>query len=329
MISFKPAKFLGNGHLQTIYPSLFFRPKRPLVTEEILELPDGDFVECVWHHQPKVGEKKPIMILFHGLEGSFRSPYIQRAMHVMSKAGFGVILMHFRGCGSRPNRLARAYHSGDTADAKYLIEQLKARYHDSPLFATGYSLGGNMLLKLLGEMGDNALLDGAMAVSAPMALESSANRINSGFSKLYQYNMMRSLRHSLREKYRYHDIEKEIGLKKDDIKHLRTFWEFDDAYTAPMHGFRDAKEYYEKSSSKPYLKAIMIPTLIIHAQDDPFMGKEVIPSDDELSKEITFELYASGGHVGFVAGSVLRPHYWIEERMLDFFYVEKNICYKK
>ncbi len=319
MIAFKPAGFLANGHLQTLYAGLFSKPSTPDVAWEILELPDGDFVECVWHQKPKLDEKRPIMILFHGLAGSFDSPYIKRAMHALGAKGFAVVLMHFRGCGKEMNRLARAYHSGDTEDAKYLISHLKATYHDSPLFATGYSLGGNMLLKLLGEMQEDSLLDGAMVVSAPMQLESSANRINQGFSKLYQYNMMRSLRASLIEKYRYHDIEKEIGLKKEDIKHLRTFWEFDDAYTAPMHGFKDAKEYYEKSSSKPYLKDIMIPTLIIHAQDDPFMGKEVIPSDDELSEEITFELYASGGHVGFVAGSVLRPHYWIEERMLDFF----------
>ncbi len=319
MMRFKPAKFLANGHLQTLYAGLFSKPSTPLVEWEIVELPDGDFVECVWHQKPKMGENRPIMILFHGLAGGFDSPYIKRAMHALGAKGFAVVLMHFRGCGRTMNRLPRAYHSGDTADAKYLIAHLKETYHDSPLFATGYSLGGNMLLKLLGEMREDSLLDGAMVVSAPMQLESAANRIKRGFSKLYQYNMMRALRASLREKYRYHDMEKLLQLGEEEVNQINNFWEFDNRYTAPIHGFKDAKEYYEKSSSKQYLKYITTPTLIIHAKDDPFLGEGVIPSHEELSSSITFELYESGGHVGFVAGSVLQPEYWIERRMLDFF----------
>lgn len=319
MIAFKPARFLRNGHLQTIFPALFSKPKTPKVEGEILELPDGDFVECVWHHKPKLHDKKPIMILFHGLAGSFESPYIKRAMCALGEKNFAVVLMHFRGCGEEINRLPRAYHSGETGDARALVSHLQNRYHDSPLYAIGYSLGGNMLLKLLGEWGDAAPLKAAMAVSVPMDLEASTYRINRGFSKLYQYRMMRQLNSALEEKYAYHDMEKLIGLKKEEVKNLRTFWEFDDAYTAPIHGFKDAKEYYEKSSAKQYLKSIMIPTLIVQAKDDPFLGEAVIPSKQELSASVNLELYAHGGHVGFVAGGIFAPHYWLETRMLDFF----------
>ncbi len=316
---FKPAPCLANGHLQTLFPALFSKPKIPAVEKEIFELLDGDFVELVWHQKPKEGEDRPIMILFHGLAGSFESPYIKRAMLAFGEKGYAVVLMHFRGCGETINRLPRAYHSGDTADARVLIADLKRRYHNSTLFAAGYSLGGNMLLKLLGEWGEDTPLKRAMAISAPMDLASSANHINQGFSKLYQARLMRLLNKSLEEKYHYHDMEKLIGLKKEDVKKLRSFWEFDDVYTAPIHGFKDAKEYYETCSAKGYLKAIMIDTLIVHAKDDPFMGDGVIPTKEELSSTIKYELYAHGGHVGFVSGTLIRAHYWLETRMLEFF----------
>ena len=316
---FKPALGLANGHLQTLFPALFSKPENPQVEVEILELPDDDFVECIWHKKPTLGDNPPIMILFHGLAGSFESPYIKRAMRALGEKGFAVVLMHFRGCGEEMNRLPRSYHSGETGDAKSLIVHLQKQYHDSPLYAIGYSLGGNMLLKLLGELGEACPLKAAMVVSAPMQLDSSANYINKGFSKLYQHRLMRLLNQSLEKKYDYHDMEKLIGLKREDVKKLRSFWEFDDVYTAPIHGFKDAKEYYAKSSSKQYLKDITTSTLIIHAFDDPFMGDEVIPNEEELSSSIKLELYPTGGHVGFVSGSIFKPHYWLESRMLDFF----------
>jgi len=319
MIRFKPAVCLANGHLQTLFPALFSRPEDPKVTVEILELDDGDFVECVWHQKPKRYENTPIMILFHGLAGSFESPYIKRAMGALGKEGFAVVLMHFRGCGKEINRLPRSYHSGETEDAKALIRSLQTQYPKSPLYALGYSLGGNMLLKMLGEFASKSPLKSAMAVCAPMQLDSSSKRINRGFSKLYQYRLMRLLKHSLEEKYKYHDMESLIGLKREDVKKLRTFWEFDDVYTAPIHGFKDAREYYEKSSSKQYLKEIVTPTLIVHAEDDPFMGKEVVPKEDALSESVTLELCLSGGHVGFVTGSIFSPKYWLESRIVDFF----------
>ncbi len=317
MIAFKPAPFLANGHLQTLYPAFFFRPKKPDTTIEIFELDDGDFVECVWHLKPHIEDKRPIVVLFHGLEGSAHSPYIQRAMNVLGEAGYAVVVMQFRGCGKEQNRLLRSYHSGDTADASAWIRHLHQHYHDSPLFAVGYSLGGNVLLKLLGDADVGVPLKAAVAVSAPMQLEASVYRINQGFSKLYQYNMMRSLRQHLKEKILYHDSPKLPLLS--EVDKLRTFKAFDDRYTAPIHGFLDADDYYRRASAKQYLKGIVVRTLIIHAENDPFMSLEVLPDIASLPANVQVELSPSGGHVGFVGGSVFKPLFWLEPRILSFF----------
>ena len=318
MNDFKPAMGLSSAHLQTIYPTLFAPRQKHQGVSEIFELDDGDFVECVWY-EAYHDSTSPIVVLFHGLGGSVNSPYIQGAMHTLHGGGFAVVVMQFRGCGSLPNRLPRAYHSGDTADAKAWIRALKKRYPNRDIYAVGYSLGGNMLLKLLGEWGDDSLIKAAVSISAPLRLESSAKKINSGFSKLYQFNMMRELKKQLLFKYRYHDMYALLGIDEERVRRLKTFWEFDAVYTAPMHGFLSVDDYYRKSSARQYLSAIQTPTLIIHAKDDPFMSEDVIPSIEELSAVTELELLDHGGHVGFVSGSVLKPSYWLEERIVRYF----------
>jgi len=316
---FTPAAGLENGHLQTLFPALF-RKQRPPETEiEQFELDDGDFVECFWHRRPSIDDKTPIVVLFHGLEGSYESPYIQGMMHSLARAGFSSVLMHFRGCAGKENRLPRSYHSGDTGDAKVWIQQLSARYPDTPLFAVGYSLGGNMLLKLLGEWGASSPLAAAVSVSAPMQLEVCANRINSGFSTIYQRHLMKNLKQSLLKKYADHPMRSHIGIDEKDVKKLKTFWEFDDVYTAPVHGFSSASDYYEKSSARQFLKAIETETLIIQALDDPFMTPEILPAEGDVSRHVQMEFYPHGGHVGFVSGSILKPKYWLEERIVNYF----------
>ncbi len=240
-------------------------------------------------------------------------------MNRLGDEGFAVVLMHFRGCSGEINRLPRAYHSGDTADAKSWFKHLQKNYNDNPLFSIGYSLGGNMLLKLLGELGNNSPIISAISISAPMQLESSADTINSGFAKIYQYRLMKTLKKQLTQKYLNHDMSSLIDLKKDDVNNLNSFWEFDDIYTAPIHGFKNAVDYYKRSSSKQFLKNIKTNTLIINALDDPFMSHEIIPSESELSKYIELELYPNGGHVGFVSGSIFKPIYWLEDRIINYF----------
>ena len=317
MNKFKPAFGLSNSHLQTIYSSLF--RKLPLVkfTKKKFLLSDGDFLDIYWSKIDKHKKRTPIVILFHGLAGNSESPYIQGAMHTLNSIGFSTVLMHFRGCSGVDNLLARSYHSGETGDAIEFINSIKKEYPESKIFATGYSLGANMLLKLLSE--EKSLLDAAVAVSSPMQLDICANRMNKGLSRYYQYRLVKDLNTALLRKFEKHNLEKLIGLKKQDILKLKSFWDFDEAYTAPIHGFKSAQDYYTQCSSKQFLKEITTPTLIIHAKDDPFMTPEVIPSMDELSSSITLELSENGGHVGFIGGSLLKPNYWLEERISLYF----------
>ena len=316
MREFKPAIGLRDAHSQTLYPALFRKIGELDFDIEVFELSDGDFVECYWYNRK---DGQPIVILFHGLEGSFMSPYIKGVMKAFKKEGYTTVLMHFRGCATNENRLARCYHSGETNDAKEWIASLETRYPNTPLFAIGYSIGGNMLLKLLGEYQDNSPLQKAISISAPLQLDICANRMDRGFSKFYQYHLMKNLKKSLLAKYKKHDMKSIIGVDENEVKNMRSFWEFDNAYTAPIHGFKTAKNYYKKSSARGYLKSIKTKTLIIHSLDDPFMTPEILPKSDEVSSSVELEVYPNGGHVGFVSGTLLKPKYWLEDRVIDYF----------
>ena len=316
---FKPALGLSNKHLQTLYSSFFKKSPDLTFDIETFELDDGDFVECYWYNKPSKTTNKPIVTLFHGLAGSYKSPYIQTFMQKLDAEGFSSVLMHFRSCSGKMNRLARSYHSGDTADALSWLTHLKQTYTNATLFCVGYSLGGNMLLKLLGELQEKSFIKAAVSVSAPLQLDLCAYKMDTGFSKFYQHILLKDLRNSLHEKYKTHNLEKLIGLKKSEIDKLDTFWKFDDRYTAPIHGFDSVHDYYKKSSAKQYLKHIQTDTLIIHAADDPFMTQKIIPEQNELSPAISLEVYPHGGHVGFISGSFLKPSYWLEKRIITYF----------
>lgn len=316
--AFIPMKGFSNGHFQTILPSILSKNEHAEYQHQPLELPDGDFLDLAWQHLPSE-DSRAIVIIFHGLEGSVRSPYAFKLMKALDLKGFNSVVMHFRGCYDRPNRLARAYHSGETGDARYFIEYLTREYSERKLAAVGFSLGGNMLMKLQGEMGASSPLFAAVSVSAPLRLEHSSTYIQKGVSRFYQWYLMQSLKESLLEKFEDHDYEKLIGLKKEVVTSLKTFWQYDDAYTGPIHGFKDAAAYYKASSAAPFLEKITIPTLIIHAKDDPFMPETILPPQESLPHNISLEVSAHGGHVGFVGGTLLKPKYWLQERIPSFF----------
>jgi predicted alpha/beta-fold hydrolase len=318
MEKFKPTFGLKNKHIQTLYSSFFRKPIKLEYQKEIFELQDGDIVECFWHNQPDISSSTPIVVLFHGLEGSYNSPYIQGVMNKLSDIGYSSVLMHFRGCGDIENKKARLYHSGDTSDAKEWIEYLSSTYQNSKLFAVGYSLGGNMLLKLLGEMKDKSKLTSAISVSAPIDLANSAIRIQKGFSKIYEKHLLKHLKKALLKKYKLFDMENIINLKKSEVKNIDSIWMFDHLYTAKMHDFETAKNYYKLSSAKQYLKDIKIPTLIIHAIDDPFMTKDIVPNTNEISDMVELEISTHGGHVGFIGGSIFKPRYWLEDKIVNY-----------
>ena len=319
MKPFNPPFYFSNKHIQTLYPAIFRKVPSINIEKEIFELSDGDFIECAWCEKPTLTSNSPIVLLFHGLEGSYKSPYIKGIMLALKKVGLSSVIVHFRGCGDKENRKARAYNSGDTSDAKEYLSHLKILYPNNSLHAIGYSMGGNVLLKLVAEYGDYSPLKSAISISAPMQLNISADTINKGFSRIYQYHLLKSLKQTLIKKYDKHQMEDLINFKKENIKDIKSIWEFDEIYTSKIDGFSTASNYYKLSSSKQYLKNITIPTLIIHSLDDPFMSKDILPSKEELSSSIKLEVYKNGGHVGFVSGNLFKPVYWLEERIVEWF----------
>ena len=306
--SFAPPWWLKNPHLQTFWPVLVRRQPPLEHRAERLELPDGDFVDLCWSG-PETG---PLVILLHGLQGSIMSPYVIGMMRTLAASGIRGVLMHFRGCSGHPNRLARGYHSGETGDFGTLISVIREREPDTPLAAIGYSLGGNVLLKYLGEAGEDTPLSAATAVSVPLVLRTASDRLGQGFSRLYNRYLLRALLVGAKKKA---PQLAEAGLDVDAILRCQSIREFDDRLTAPLHGFSDAIDYYTRCSSRGFLHRITIPTLILHAEDDPFMRPSVVPRPEELAASVTLELSPWGGHVGFVSGN---GRYWLEERIPDF-----------
>ncbi|MCF6281818.1 MAG: hydrolase [Candidatus Polarisedimenticolaceae bacterium] len=319
--TFKPAWWLNNCHLQTLYPALLRKsPPLTLLKRERLTTPDSDFIDIDWCSD---GEG-PLVILLHGLTGSSQSCYILGLQHRLLKEGVSSVVLNFRGCSGEPNRLARGYHSGETGDIDFLYRTLRLREPERPMAAIGFSLGGNVLLKWLGEQGDNISLDAAISVSAPLVLADCATKLDQGFSKLYRRNLIHDLVNYIEEKGHHlarvgqHQEARKIQ-QLGDLSAIKSFWQYDDQVVAKLHGFKDAKHYYRLSSSRQYLHKIVIPTLILHAIDDPFMTESILPRPDELSATLLVEVTSGGGHVGFISGNnPFKPHYWLEPRISEF-----------
>ncbi|MDP3267755.1 MAG: alpha/beta fold hydrolase, partial [Legionella sp.] len=259
---FKPAWWMSNAHAQTIYASLRHPFPAPVDTIEKLDLPDGDFLELLWC-TGNLSNTTPLIIILHGLGGGVDSSYVARFMKAFQHQGWRSVLMHFRGAGRELNRLPRAYHSGDTGDLNFLIDTLKDREPHSKKAVVGISLGGNVLLKWLGEQKEQSLIETAVAVSVPFMLNKVANKMNEGFSRFYQSHLLNQFKTIFSRKVQYFDKSADI-LKK--AANCSCFWTFDDQVTAPLYGFNNAHSYYRESSSRQYLRDIATPTLIIHAE---------------------------------------------------------------
>ncbi|MEJ2480852.1 MAG: hydrolase [Acidihalobacter sp.] len=295
--AFRPAWWLPGPHLQTLWPYLIRPYRRLALRRERLELPDGDFLDLDWTTD---GDTSGLVLVLHGLEGSSASPYVQRLLRRLRPLGMRAVVMHFRGCSGEPNRLARGYHAGDTADLSFVVDYLRQQQPQRPLAAIGYSLGANVLLKWLGETAQQNPLRCAAAVSVPFELEAAADKLESGISRLYQRSLLRSLRRSVARKYALRDMP----IPRQLVEAAPSLRAFDDCFTAPLHGFRNAEDYYRRSSCRPWLPNIKRPTLIVHAADDPFLRRDAVPSAAELPPGVELQLTPQGGHVGFVAGCV-------------------------
>jgi predicted alpha/beta-fold hydrolase len=316
-IIYSPAWWIPGGHLQTLWGKLFRRQAPAPTVLERWDTPDGDFLEL---HRLSAPPGTPRVLLLHGLEGTVRSHYAQGLLNEAHRRGWGADLLIFRSCGSEPNRTRRFYHSGETSDTAFVLDRIARDCPTSPIAIAGVSLGGNVLLRFLGERGGDlpSHLTAAAAVSVPFDLSRSSKRINHGFSRFYQRFFLGSLRRKALEKARrFPDLA-----PLDQIAGLRTLEDFDNLITGPLHGYRDADDYYGKASSLPALERIKLKTLLLSSVDDPMLPPEVL---DEVRKvasrnpNLVLEFTKSGGHAGFIAGSVpWSPFYYAEYRVGEF-----------
>ncbi len=320
-MKYSPPRWLPGGHAQTIWP-ITIKGRTPTYRRERWETPDGDFVDLDWvdpssspaaAHLPNL---LPTVVLFHGLEGSSRSPYARHLMGAVHDRGWRGVVMHYRGCSGEPNRLARAYHSGDSAEVDWVLRRL-AGAHLSPLLVVGVSLGGNVLLKWLGEQGvaANDIVCAAAAVCPPHDLAVVSTHLQHGVNRLYSHNFLATLiPRALEKARRFPGV-----LDSERISKVKNLMAYDDLVTAPLHGFRDAADYYQRSSGKPFLLSIRTPTLVLNAANDPFLPTHYLPGIEEVSPSVKLEVQRQGGHVGFVVGSVPGRLDWLPRRLLVWF----------
>ena len=307
--TFSPPHWLRNGHVQTILPVVLRRQIAVAFEAEILELPDGDFLELAWRR----ARRERLAILQHGLESNTEAGYIRGTTQALERAGWDVLAWSFRGCGAGPNRLLRSYHSGETGDLAAVVEHAAAGYGEVAL--VGFSLGGNVTLKYLGEGRVHPSVRAGVAVSTPTDLAASAALLDSRVSnRIYRQRFLATLIRKMELKGRHFPGELEVA----GIRRIRTFYEFDDRYTAPIHGFRDVADYYARASSRPFLPAIEVPTLLLNARNDPMLADECFPTAEAGAHPwLHLEAPESGGHVGFLDfRRGLEP--WTERRIVSF-----------
>lgn len=317
-VIYSPAWWIPGGHLQTLWGKLFRRQAPAPTAVERWDTPDGDFVEV---HRLAGPQRGPRLILLHGLEGTIRSHYAQGLLAEAARRGWAADLLIFRSCGSEMNLTKRFYHSGETSDLAMVVNRIVNEFPHALVALAGVSLGGNVLLRFLGERGSDLPLQlaAAAAISVPFDLGRSSQRINRGFSTLYQRFFLQSLKRKVRQKVeRFPDL-----IEPTRFASLRTLEQFDDVITAPLHGYRDAVDYYTRASSLPALGDIRLNTLLLSAVDDPMLPPEVLDEVREAARKnpaLWIEFVEGGGHAGFVTGSVpWRPFYYAEYRVGEFF----------
>lgn len=301
--------FLFNAHLETIFPSLIRRVGLKPYRRERISTRDNDFLDIDWLEQ----DSRKLLIISHGLEGSSSRPYIKGLAKAALDHGYDVLAWNFRGCSGEINQQLRFYHSGATDDLDQVVQHvIKQNKYDS-IYLAGFSLGGNLTLKYLGENKRPPVIRKGVVFSVPLHLHSSCEKIGHPSNRIYANRFLKSLKNKVRLK---HTLFPELDIS--GLKNIRTLQEFDDLYTAPLHGFKNALDYYEKNSSVHFLKGITIPTLIINALNDPFLSPQCFPDQDVKDHpSVRLMVTQRGGHVGFAQFSK-GGMYWSEERAMQF-----------
>jgi len=306
--------WLPGGHLQTIVPAVFGRRPGMSYRRERWETPDADFIDLDWIDAKQ--DDAPLLVVFHGLEGSSRSRYSQALAHQAGASGWSCVVVHFRGCSGEPNRAPRFYHSGDSNEIDWIMRRLHSKLRATPLHAVGISLGGNALLKWLAERGSEAaqLVRSAAAISAPVDLPSGGHALSSGFNLVYARMFLKSLKAKSLVKLQHYP-----GLfDRGTMLAARDLYQFDNVVTAPLHGYRDTDDYWRRAASKPLLGGITTPTLILNALNDPFLPAHALPTTAQVSTQVTLDFPATGGHVGFLANAAHGGGKWMPQRVMFF-----------
>ena len=318
MTGFRPALWLRGPHAQTLGARLLRSRRGVRLRRERIDTPDGDFLDLDWADADATRDT-PLCVVLHGLEGSARSKYALETYRQLRRHGVAAVGLNFRSCSGVINRQPRLYHSGETEDLALVLTLMRDRAPDRPLGVIGFSLGGNVLLKYLGESatdgGRRARVDAAAAISVPYDLAAGATHMERGFARVYVRRLLRSLKAKVRAKAAM--LADRIDVR--GALAARTWRAFDDAATAPLHGFRDANDYYARSSSGPLLPRIRVPARLIHALDDPFLPARAVPDPAALANPyLGWCVEAYGGHVGFVEGPPWAPRFWAEASAAAF-----------
>jgi hypothetical protein len=315
--AFAPARGLAHPFAQTVFGVLTRRAPALPIARERVETEDGDFLDLDWLEARGDAPARGFVALVHGLEGSARSPYMLGALALAHARGLAAVAMNFRSCSGEPNRLARSYHSGETGDLALVLRRVAARWPRLAGAVIGFSLGANVTLKWLAEQGERApeAVRGGVAISCPFDLGACARRLDERSGWWLRVHFLRTLRRKALVKA----AQFPGRLDEAAIRRASTFRTFDDIVTAPLHGFRDAEEYWRLASSGASLGDIRRPALLLSAEDDPLIPASSIPvAAARANPALRLEVTARGGHVGFVAGSVLAPRFWAEERAIAF-----------
>lgn len=314
--AYRAPAWLAGGHAQTIWPYFLRRPEIPYRREQV-ETPDGDFWAFDWLDASARADA-PLVVLFHGLEGGSGSHYACALMVELMASGWRGVVTHFRGCAGEPNRLPRAYHSGDHEEIAAMLAAVRTRVSpETVVHVVGVSLGGSALLNWLGRVGADASRTVAMAaaVSAPLDLMAAGVAIGRGLNRIYTYHFLMTLKPkalSLAQRF-----PGSVDIAR--VKRARSMREFDDVVTAPLHGFAGTNDYWTRASSKGWLASVGVPTLVLNARNDPFIPDASLPGPDEVSSHVQLEQPAEGGHVGFLTGPAPGRIDWLPRRLLHFF----------
>lgn len=319
---FRPAWWASNAHIQTILPVLL--PfATPSYTRERWETPDDDFIDLDWVNAAAAHQANAkIFILFHGLEGSSSSSYAKALMRMAEQKGWSGVVVHWRSCSGEMNRQRVMYHSGFSAEIDWILKRMAQRFPSVQLYAAGVSLGGNALLKWLGERGSEAerIVRGAVAICAPHDLKAGAIALQRGFNqRVYMRNFLGTLKQKALHKLTQFP---DLPMTREQVRAARNFFDVDNNFTAPLHGFKDAEDYWQKSSSKQFMGGIGIPTLILNTANDPIVPARSLATAEQVSRSVTLHYADNGGHVGFLtprqAGDEMRHFAWMPEQIFGF-----------